>query len=114
MLSAALDGAPSAATLTEVVSRIVGAVHPRRILVFGSAARGEMGPHSDLDLLVIMEDGVHRGNVQRQAYRSLAGLGLPKDVLVVTEADVDLYGGNPSLVLCAALREGREIYRVAS
>jgi predicted nucleotidyltransferase len=46
--------------LNEVVDRIVQAVRPQRIVLFGSAASGQMGPDSDLDLLVIMPDGIHR------------------------------------------------------
>ena len=35
--------------LDEVIERIVEVARPERIIVFGSAARGEMGPHSDID-----------------------------------------------------------------
>jgi predicted nucleotidyltransferase len=96
--------------LDAVVERITEAVHPTRIILFGSAARGEMGADSDLDLLVVMPDGTHRRQTAQTIYRCLAGLGMAKDVVVVTEADVRDYAGNPSLVLHPALREGREIY----
>jgi len=43
---------PDAALLDELVRRIVESVHPLQITQFGSAARGEMGPHSDLDVLL--------------------------------------------------------------
>jgi predicted nucleotidyltransferase len=99
--------------LDHLVERVVQAVHPRRILLFGSAATGRMGEHSDLDLLVIMPDGVHRRRTAQEIYRSLTGLGIAKDVVVVTESDVRQYSGNPSLVLCPALREGQEIYCAA-
>ena len=39
--------------LHDIIQRIVEGAHPDRIIMFGSAARGEMGPHSDIDLLVI-------------------------------------------------------------
>ena len=39
--------------LQNIIQRIVEVAHPDRIIMFGSAARGEMGPHSDIDLLVI-------------------------------------------------------------
>ena len=39
--------------LQNIIQRIVEVAHPERIIMFGSAARGEMGPHSDIDLLVI-------------------------------------------------------------
>jgi len=97
--------------LDRVVARIVETVQPRRIILFGSAARGQMGPHSDLDLLIVMPDGVHRRRTAQAIYLGLSGLGIAKDVVVVTEGDVRAYGDNPSLVLFPALREGREIYR---
>ena len=98
------------ATLDTLVARIVETAHPRRIILFGSAARGQMGPHSDVDLLVIMPDGVHRRQTSQGLYMALTGLGIAKDIVVVTESDVREYGDNPSLVLYPALREGREIY----
>ncbi len=99
--------------LDNLVQRIVDAIHPSRIIVFGSAARGQLGPHSDLDLLVIVRDGTHRRRTAQTIYRQLRGLGIAKDVVVVTESDVHDYGNNPSLVLFPALREGREIYRAS-
>jgi predicted nucleotidyltransferase len=44
----------------ELVRRIVEEVHPLRIILFGSAVRGKVGPNSDIDLLVVMPQGVHR------------------------------------------------------
>ena len=100
--------------LDRVVARIVETVRPRRVVLFGSAARGQIGPHSDIDLLVVMPDGIHRRRTAQAIYLSLSGLGIAKDVVVVTESDVRDYGDNPSLVLFPALREGREIYRAGS
>jgi predicted nucleotidyltransferase len=99
------------AIVEDAVRRIVAAVGPLRIILFGSAARGEMGPNSDLDLLVIMPAGTHRRRTAQAVYRSLADLGTAKDVVVVTESDIREHGENPSLVLCPALREGVDIYR---
>ena len=45
---------PSETLLAEIVRRIVERAQPLRIVLFGSAARGQMGVHSDLDLLVVM------------------------------------------------------------
>jgi predicted nucleotidyltransferase len=97
--------------LDRLVTEIVEMVHPRRIILFGSAARGQMGAHSDVDLLVVMPDGVHRRRTAQAIYLGLSGIGIAKDIVVVTEGDVCMYGDNPSLVLFPALREGREIYR---
>lgn len=104
---------PDKRTVSELVRRIVQSAHPLRIILFGSAARGELGPHSDLDVLVIMPDGAHRRRTAQTIYRNLKGLGCAKDIVVVTESDVRDFGDNPSLVLYSALQEGRELYRDA-
>jgi predicted nucleotidyltransferase len=83
-----------------------------RVVLFGSAARGEMGPRSDIDLLIVVPDGTHRRDASRRAFRALSGLGIAKDVIVVTESDVKQFGKNPSLVIKPALEEGREVYHV--
>lgn len=104
---------PDQQVLSEMVRRIIQAVQPLRVILFGSAARGQLGPDSDLDILVVMCDGVHRRRTAQIIYRSLRGLGFAKDVVVVTESDVREYGDNPSLVLYSALQEGKELYRAA-
>ncbi|MFH1113526.1 MAG: nucleotidyltransferase domain-containing protein [Pseudomonadota bacterium] len=96
--------------LDDVVRRIVHAVQPVRIVLFGSAVRGALGPHSDLDILVVMQDGTHRRETAQCIYRSLFDLEIPKDIVVVTESDVKDLGTNPSLVIRPALEEGRELY----
>ena len=99
--------------LDEMVRRVVAAVQPRRILLFGSAARGQWEKNSDVDLLVVMPDGVHRRRTAQTLYRSLSGMGVAKEIVVVTESDVREHGDNPSLVLYPALHEGKELYRAA-
>lgn len=102
--------APTQDILKEVVRRVVETAHPLQIILFGSAARGTMDPHSDLDLLVVMPEGAHRRKTTLEIYRALRGIGLPKDVVVVTERDVREHRHNPSLVLKPALEEGKELY----
>ena len=46
--------------IEQLVRRIIEIVQPLRIILFGSAARGEMNPDSDIDVLVVMPEGVHR------------------------------------------------------
>jgi len=104
---------PDQRILKELVRRIAESVQPLRIVLFGSAARGEMGRGSDLDVLVVMPDGVHRRRTAQAIYRSLSGLGVAKDVVVVTESDVREHGQNPSLVLYPALQHGKELYNAA-
>ena len=62
---------PDPVLLDELVRRTVEAVQPRRIILFGSAARGTMGPQSDLDVLVVMPDSADCRAVARDLYRRL-------------------------------------------
>jgi predicted nucleotidyltransferase len=104
---------PDPKLIQELVDRIVEAVHPQRIILFGSAARGEMGPNSDLDVLVVMPEGTHRRRTAMEIYRQMWGFGFAKDIVVVTDRDLREHGANPYLVIHDALEEGREIYRAA-
>ena len=99
--------------LRELSDRIAAAAHPLRIILFGSAARGEFGPDSDLDVLVVVPDGTHRGHTAEDIYRELWGFGFATDVVVVTEGDVGQHRQDPFLVIKSALDEGRELYRAA-
>ena len=98
--------------IDELVRRIVETVHPLRIILFGSAARGDGGPHSDLDVMVVMPDGTHRRRTAQRIYRQLAGIGVPVDVVVATETDLREYGDTIGLIYRTILREGRELYAV--
>jgi predicted nucleotidyltransferase len=109
-----IKGPPSEETLADMLRRIVDAVHPLKVILFGSLARGQWSASSDVDLLVVMPDGVHRRRTAHAILASLAGTGLAKDVVVVTESDMHRYGDDPSLVLYPALREGKELYNATA
>ena len=103
---------PDSDLLEELVQRIVEAVRPLKIVLFGSAARGDMGPNSDLDVLVVMPDGVHRRKTAQLIRRHLMGFGFAKDIVVVTQSDIENHGTNPYMIIKPALDEGRELYHV--
>jgi predicted nucleotidyltransferase len=96
--------------LAEVVRRVVEAASPDRIILFGSAARGEAGPHSDVDLLVVKAGVTHRRRLAQRIYGHLVGLEVPVDVLVVTPDDIEAFKDKVGTIIGPALREGREIY----
>jgi predicted nucleotidyltransferase len=96
--------------LTEVVRRVVEAANPDQIILFGSAARGEMEPHSDLDLLIIKGGKFNRERLTRDVYRTLQGVRAAVDVVIVTSEEVDRYRNTHCLVICPALREGKVVY----
>jgi uncharacterized protein len=101
---------PDKKLLAEVTRRIVASVKPRRVLLFGSAARGRMDKNSDFDVLVIMSDPVHRRQTAQKIYRNLHGTGVAVDIVVATEKDLEQYGKRPGTILKSALQEGRILY----
>ncbi len=96
--------------IDDAVHRIVGEAHPLRVVLFGSVARGVTGPDSDLDLLVVMSDGMDRLETVYRLHRSLRGLGCAADIVVVSESEIVALKDNVSLVIHTALAEGREVY----
>ena len=66
--------------LDDVVRRIVEVAAPEKIILFGSAARGELGPNSDIDLLVIKGGEYDPGRLAEQIYLHLRGAGAAVDV----------------------------------
>ncbi len=96
--------------VAETVRRIVDSVRPKKIILFGSAIRGEMGRDSDLDFLIIIASGGHRRRTAQTIYRKLIGVGFAADIIVVTEDDVEKYGDNMGMVIQPALKEGKILY----
>ena len=94
----------------ELVDRIVDAVHPLRIVLFGSAARGERGPESDLDVLVVMPDGTHRRHTAQDIYEKLFGITVPVDIVVATPMDLEKHKDTVGLIYRTVRHEGRVIY----
>ena len=103
-----MDATPE--PIERLVSQIVEAVHPLRIIAFGSAARKEAGPESDLDVLVVMPDGTPRLKTARELYERIRGVGVPFDILVATPSLLDRHRDNPGLIYRTILREGRTVY----
>ena len=97
-------------TLQEIVRRIVETAQPERIILFGSAVRGEMGPNSDVDLLVVKGGEFDQSRLVGDIYMNLHGVGQAVDVILVTPDQVERYRNTHCLVIAPALREGKEIY----
>ena len=95
----------------QTVERIVACRHPSRVIVFGSAARGGMDRHSDVDLLVVTRedlDSPRRESVRLR--RALRGISMPMDILVISEQRLRDVADHPGLVYREALRHGKVLY----
>lgn len=100
---------PDEKALQTIIDRIVDATQPEQIILFGSAARGDMGRNSDIDLLVIKSD-VHRRQTMGMLHRIMIGAGYPVDVIVAHPEDIERYGDSPALIYRSALTTGIVIY----
>ena len=96
--------------IQEVVDRIVESVHPERIILFGSHAYGSPHRGSDLDILVVMRSELPRYKRSVPIYRALAGLLIPKDVLVYTPDEIEDWSDVPQAFITTVIRKGRVVY----
>lgn len=96
--------------LADIIRRVVEAAQPEKIILFGSAARGEMGPNSDVDLLVIKGGKFNRDRLVDKIYDNLYGADAAVDVILVTPEEVERYRDTHCLVICPAVREGKVVY----
>lgn len=99
--------------LAEIVSRLVEAYEPERIYLFGSEARGDAGPDSDFDLLVVVpNEAPPEMKRSRLAYERLWGTGVAADVLVWTKENFDSRLHLRASLPATVLREGKLLYAV--
>lgn len=92
---------------------LVREAQPEKIILFGSYARGEVQPDSDLDLLVVVKGVRHPQAEMARLRRALSPLRIPVDVLVTDVARLSSSWANfPGSYLYDALREGEVLYAV--
>ncbi len=100
--------------IDEMAQRIVQEVHPQRILLFGSWARGQANQDSDIDFLVVEREpfGPNRSRRQEAAriWRCLSEFRIPTDILVYSTNEVAQWEDSVHHVIGMALKEGRVLY----
>lgn len=69
-----------------------------------------MGPDSDIDLLVVKSNVLHRRRLAQEIYRNLFGVSVPVDLVVVTPEDIERFAGKAGTIITPAIEEGREVY----
>ena len=97
--------------LDEIVRRLVDAIHPVGIYLFGSHASGTPHADSDVDLLVVVQEAKEpRRELAFRGRKSLRGLCIPVDVIVHTVADMEKWSHVPCNLLHTVAEKGRLVY----
>lgn len=96
--------------IEQMVERIVERFDPERIILLGSAARGESGPDSDIDLLVVMRIDGSRREKAVEIGVAVNDVPVPKDIIVTTPEDFEWRKSVPGTIERPAAREGRLLY----
>jgi predicted nucleotidyltransferase len=97
-------------SIHEITKRILAVSTPRKIILFGSCARGDYDSGSDLDILVILDEVDSIQEETKRLYQALFGLGVPVDIVVARTAYVQRYGDLIGSVVRPALVEGKVLY----
>ena len=102
------------ALLQQMTETIVEAADPIQVILFGSRARGDARPDSDVDLLIVEAEPFgpnrDRGAEESRLWRCLAKFHVAKDILIYSRDEVERWRGSLNHVLARALREGKVLY----
>ena len=93
-----------------MIDRIVRDFHPLRLILFGSHARGDASPDSDIDLLVVLPQVANKRLAAVAIRRALADFPVCKDIVVTTLEEITRRGDLIGTVLRPAFRDGKVLY----
>jgi len=97
--------------LPEITRRILSVSSPQKIILFGSYARGDYGPDTDLDLMVVMDRAESPRSESVRLRRALRGLLTPIDIIVATPEQLERHKNTLGLIYRNVLAEGKVIYK---
>ena len=98
------------AEIREMVRRIVRQFHPEKIILFGSHARGNAGPDSDVDLLIVMPVDGSKFDKMVEIGVAIDDIPIPTDVIVTTPEDFEWRSKCVGTIEFPAAREGKVLY----
>ena len=96
--------------LDEIVAKIIIIAHPKKIILFGSASRGQMGYHSDFDLLIVVDNSTPCRRTTQAIYRDLVGIGFATDIITIHEEDAEFQKNQEGTIVRTALTEGKILH----
>ncbi|MBU4292623.1 MAG: nucleotidyltransferase domain-containing protein [Actinobacteria bacterium] len=96
--------------IKKITDKIKKAVDPEKIILFGSYATGKQKIESDLDILIIMNSNLPRYKRSVPIYKALAGVLIPKDIIVYTPEEVEDWKDVPQAFVTTAVSKGKVLY----
>ena len=100
--------------IEDMVQAVVEEVRPQRIYLFGSCARDNYTPNSDVDLLIVEQDEFgperNRWSELKRIRKALKPFRVPKDVLVYSQDEFEKWEDSINHIVSHAVREGKLIY----
>ncbi len=97
-------------TIQHIVEVIITRLSPRRVILFGSYARGETGPDSDVDLFIELDPPLPARGRSRQIKRLFDPYPCPMDIVVYSPEEVAYWKQAPASLVASVLREGKVLY----
>ena len=101
---------PIPAILQQIVQRLARQFDPDQIILFGSYARGDAGPDSDLDLLVVLPVTGRKADLELAMRLAVHDIKFPKDIIVVTPEEAARQRLIPGTIVRPAFLEGKALY----
>lgn len=99
------------AEVSAALGALIAGLRPYQVFIFGSQGRGEAGPESDVDILVVVPDtGVTSHQRAQQAYRLVGPHTIPLDIIVITRREFEERRPARASLPATALREGALVY----
>src|SRR5260370_2211262 len=98
------------AIIARIVKRIVKKFAPEKIILFGSQARGDAGPDSDIDLLVVMPVAGSKREKAIEIGVALHGIAIAKDLIVTRPEDFAWRKDVVGTIEYPAAHEGKGLY----
>lgn len=97
--------------INEIIRRIVAAVNPLKIVLFGSWAYGKPKGGSDIDILVMVEkSGLPKHKRAVKVYEALTGILIPKDIVVYTPQEIEEWSEVPQAFITTIVTKGKVVY----
>jgi uncharacterized protein len=96
--------------IRRMVKRIVQTFDPEQIILFGSQARGDAGPDSDVDLLVVMDVKGNKAEKALEIHRALREFVVPLDIFVTTPEDFAWRKDIVGTIEWPASKDGKVMY----